>query len=324
MKPYSTQPYSRKATQYTIGISGSRDLIDQKRKTIFIRPGIQTTIKVIPRIVETSMEYHGLQINERRCKLPHETDGLDLLSSYSRKGCETECAIKSAMSICKCIPWHYPNDFHKWPMCELFGAYCFDVIMSHDTHYWGCKYKCLKDCDEVEYIVLPEYFPIDLNKACFEKSFLGVHFKRYFRKHFAFQTYKTLVEEGSIPDLATSYDNGSLCKDYVTSYVAFVSVDSPTKKVILTKRDKSVFFYDKLGIVGGTFGLFVGMSLISFAEVAILLIEIFYQFYRYGKNPMEFVDEVSSWFNNKDKCYNKKMNKLDNDIKVSSLLIIAI
>ena len=165
---------------------------------------------------------------------------------------------------------------------------------------------------------------IQLFKLGFEKSFLGLHFKRYFRKHFAFQTYKTLVEEGSIPDLATSYDNGSLCKDYITSYVAFVSVDSPTKKVILTKRDKSVFFYDKLGIVGGTFGLFVGMSLISFAEVAILLIEIFYQFYRYGKNPMEFVDEVSSWFNNKDKCYNKKMNKLDNDIKVSSLLIIAI
>ena len=41
-----------------------------------------------------------------------------------------------------------------------------------------------------------------------------------------------------MPDLIGAYSNGSLCVDYVTNYVAFVSVESPTTSVIMSMRDK--------------------------------------------------------------------------------------
>ena len=56
------------------------------------------------------------------------------------------------------------------------------------------------------------------------------------------------------------------------NFVAFVSVEGPSTKIIATNRDRRIFFYDQLGTFGGTMGLFVGMSVISFFEVGFLLI----------------------------------------------------
>ena len=53
MRPYTTQLYNPIAVPYVIGITGQNNLIDQKRNLILIRPGMETAIKVIPRIVQT-------------------------------------------------------------------------------------------------------------------------------------------------------------------------------------------------------------------------------------------------------------------------------
>ena len=141
MRPYVNQPFNPVAVPYTIGISGSNDMIDQKRNVIRLKPGTQVLIRIIPRLIKTSQYFDGLTMNQRRCKLPSEADGLEYLKIYSRIGCETDCAIQNAISICHCIPWHYPNDFETWPICELFGGFCFDFFMSLSITYTTCKYK---------------------------------------------------------------------------------------------------------------------------------------------------------------------------------------
>ena len=288
MRPYTKQLYSRIAVPYVIGISGQKDFIDQKRNTILVYPGKQTMIKVIPRLVETTLDFDSLKPNQRRCKLSYETAGFEYLTNYSRVGCEMECAMKTALSVCKCIPWNYPNNFKVYPICEMFSGYCFDQVMSSDTNYWDCKQQCQTDCHETAYIVIEDVLPINHKKICQEGSSIDKQFKHNFQQYFAFHNYKTLVHGGVIPDLAKSYKNGSLCEEYVKSYLGFVNVYGPTSHVILTKRDKAVFFYDQLGTIGGTFGLFIGMSLLSFAEVAMLLLSIGYHIWQTCRNPARF------------------------------------
>lgn len=275
MKPLSTQLYSPTAIPYKVGITGPKNVIDQKRNTILIRPGLQTMIKVLPRVFETTEGFDGLRLDQRQCKLSAETDGLALVTNYTRIGCETECAAKKAMSICRCIPWHLPNDFNIWPMCEMFGHFCFDKIMAEPYFYRDCKYQCKPDCKETEYIVVHEYFPLSLGKMCSENSFHSLHFNHHFQRHFAFHNYKLLVENGTISDGRSSQ---SFCLDYIGKYVALLTVDSPTSTAILTHRDKAVYFYDQFSIIYGTYGLFVGMSFMSFWEVVILLLNIIYEF----------------------------------------------
>ena len=108
---------------------------------------------------------------------------------------------------------------------------------------------------------------LDLEDICKLGNFMSQHLEHSFSKHFAFEAYETLVEGGSLPDLQNSFTNGSLCKNYVRNFISFVSVSSPTTSVIKTVHDKRFTFNDKLGTIGGTLGLFTGMSVLSMVEV---------------------------------------------------------
>ena len=274
MKPYTTQPFSPIAVPYTLGISTTSNLIDQKRNTIQITPGHQISIRVLPRIVTSKPGFDAMELDVRNCKLPHETDGFVYLLKYTRIGCEYECAAGFATQSCKCLPWYYPNNFTYWAMCDMFGGNCFDSIMSDETFYKKCPLQCLEDCQEMALTVLPTPTPLNVDNVCKEGSFLFRHFEYKFQQHFAFQSYKCLVEQGSIPDLARSFTNGSLCKTFVENYVSFVSVESATTSVIMSEKDQKVSFYDQLGTIGGTLGLFTGMSALSLVEVVFLIVSL--------------------------------------------------
>merc|ERR1712079_546803 len=123
-------------------------------------------------------------------------------------------------------------------------------------------------------MVIPSSFPLDLDYICYYKGFLVQHFEKNFNKHFAFKKYQILIDGGSISDLMTSFNNGSLCKEYVRNYVSFVRVESPISKILFTKKDRRIYFYDQLGTFGGTFALFMGMSVISMFEVCFLIFHV--------------------------------------------------
>ena len=109
---------------------------------------------------------------------------------------------------------------------------------------------------------------------------MSQHLDHSFSKHFAFEAYETLVEGGSLPDLQNSFTNGSLCKNYVKNFISFVSVSSPTTSVMKTVHDKRFTFNDQLGTIGGTLGLFTGMSVLSMIEVfffAVVLVKCIIQ-----------------------------------------------
>ena len=181
------------------------------------------------------------------------------------------------------------------------------------------KYKCLKNCEETEYIVIPEIFPLDSKSACQFGSFHLQHFVHAFGNHFSFQSYKALIEGKSINDLAKSFANGTLCQEYLESYVAYVSVESPTSAGILTNKDKRIFFYDGLSTVGAHYALFTGMSLLSFAEIVILILEILYNLLKL-LNPKKWQNNPES--ENMDS--KMKMCQLEHGLKASNIFLLQL
>ena len=150
-------------------------------------------------------------------------------------------------------------------------------------------------------------YSLDLEDICKLGKFMNQHLEHSFSKHFAFEAYEILVEGGSLPDLETSLSNGTLCRNYVQKYLAFVSVSSPTGSVIKTIRDKRFTFFDQLGTVGGTLGLFTGMSFLSMVEVfffAFILVKcIIQELIHIFENPLS----IKSYF------ITKKKNESDNE-----------
>ena len=67
------------------------------------------------------------------------------------------------------------------------------------------------------------------------------------------------------PDLvSTALD---LCEEYVQKYISIVSVEAPTSVVLKSIREERDTFSDKLAVIGGTLGLFSGMSILSMVEI---------------------------------------------------------
>ena len=208
----------------------------------------------------------------------------------------------------------------------MFGAHCFDLMMAADPNYNGCKYNCQRDCKEIDYIVLPQYFPIDFKKECSGKSFYNQHFRQAFRKHFSFLNYKALVEgriEGRvIDDIVTSFSNGSMCQDYIRDFVALVSIEGPTSAVILTNRDNRIFIYDQIAAVGGNFGLFTGTSMLSFAEVFILLFTLVCHIVMTFVYRDELKEDLEALYNqdNNQRLEHAKLCRLQDTVEVKEIM----
>ena len=269
MKPYSNQLYGPTALPYTVGVTWKNNFIDQKTLMHRLRPGYHTTIHIIPKIIESTPAFDNLDLDIRKCKLPHETTGFLFFQKYTRRACEIECAAKKASSFCKCLPWYYPNNFTILPMCDMFGGYCFNEIMSNIVFYKKCKTECLEDCQETSFSMWHNTFPLDAETLCKDNTYFDKFFSQNFQRLFAFKNYEMLLKKQSTLDLETSLQNGSLCTTYLNEYVSLVSVESPTKSVTKSQRDQRKFFIDKLGTIGGTLGVCAGFSVLSMIEALV-------------------------------------------------------
>ena len=272
MRPYVSLPFNAAHLAYTLGISTKVNLIDQKRNLIDILPGFKTVVKVIPQLINTTTSFDEMAVSTRNCKLSTENEEFNLLNSYTKVGCEFECAVKRAVSVCKCMPWFYTNNFESTPICNGFSGYCFEHFISDESNYKKSGDLCKEDCRGIPMTVVTTYVLINAVDLCKEGSFFKKHLIHSFRQHFAFKNYETLVTgDGQIPDLQASMANGSLCYQFVEKFIAMVSVESPTSSVAKSAREPRVTFMDQLGTIGGTLGLFTGMSLLSMIEIVFFL-----------------------------------------------------
>ena len=276
MRRYVSLPFNSEQLAYNLGISSKTNNIDQKRNIVNILPGFLTVIRVIPQLIDTTDSFDQMANSSRNCKLSNEIEGLKLLKSYTKVGCEFECAVKKAVSICKCMPWFYTNNFTDTPICNSFSGHCFEHFVSNESNYKNCPNLCKEDCKGIPMTVVTNYVPINADERCKEGSFFKKQLTHSSWQHFAFENYKTLITgDGQIPDLQASMANGSLCLQFIHRFVGMVSVESPTSTVTKSAREPRVTFIDQLGTIGGTLGLFTGMSVLSMVEVVFFLVTFF-------------------------------------------------
>jgi hypothetical protein len=186
-------PYSDDSTAYSLGISTTANVIDQKTNIINLEPGLHSIISVRPQFVDTSDGFNELPQSSRKCKLPDETYGLKLVKKYTRTACEHECAFKKAVALCKCTPWYYRNDFTSVPICEMFGGYCFDKIISTRKFYKKCPEQCLEDCNGIQLSWEKSFRPINIEKICKRGSVLHNFMMQSARQHFSQDHYNRLA-----------------------------------------------------------------------------------------------------------------------------------
>ncbi len=60
-------------------------------------------------MTECDDSVRDLDLADRNCRFPDETDGLTLFKRYSKNNCLLECWVLAASDRCNCTPWDYPS-----------------------------------------------------------------------------------------------------------------------------------------------------------------------------------------------------------------------
>ena len=239
--------------QLDLTLNWNGDIFDFRANSISIRKGHLTTVRVINLVKSSVSEgVEKMPIEERGCRLPHETEGMELFEYYTQAGCKFECKLKETAQKCRCIPWNYPNPIaNVSTICDLFGAMCFELTMNR-TDMDLCN-GCEKNCHEIKFDYLiqeeeiqdPDLFMVSIQLAS------GTYTSNLKSLKATFEDKVAML--GKI-----------LPRQYTKTFMLYV-IDVPF-----------------LNPSGGTLGLFTGTSILSVIEAVYFAVVVFFKSLRGG------------------------------------------
>ena len=245
----SYKPSSLKVSQnFMLSFTSQFSPFDVVNNSFEIMAGFQHDFRIIPSVLSTSSRFDELPLTDRKCRLKIETHDMELLKSYSKSGCEFECAIKKSADTCRCLPWSIPRIANHSKTCDMLGNRCFKNSFNSPSTYENCSF--LNDCQNVMYTFSESSRPIvEWLKLC-SNTVIG-RFQSFRADYSLDLTYKRYILNIGPPD-PDSLDD--ICEYVVKNFVSVIRVEIGTKSVIKSVRDVKTTFETQLSAIGKELG----------------------------------------------------------------------
>uniref|UniRef100_A0A914VVX5 Uncharacterized protein n=1 Tax=Plectus sambesii TaxID=2011161 RepID=A0A914VVX5_9BILA len=178
---------------------------------------------------------------------------------YSNQNCEQNCIANKFNQLCGCVPLKYQFSANL-TVCEPATLYnCTNnkhLVDSED--YWYKQCDCSVECDRIEYTVAVSYSAIPNDNSL---ARLNGHYNK--SKQYIQENYLALAV-----------------------YMKEIAFESH-------QQQKSIDRIAVLSDIGGSMGLFLGMSLITLGEIFIFIFKLIWGLtHRRRKNEIESRDHV--------------------------------
>ena len=236
----------RTTNDFVLSISNENNNYDIVRHNFQVQPGNFYTFRIMASQTTTTTKFEAMNLKYRNCRLDVEKGGLKYMKSYTKSGCEYECALNRSALKCHCIPWNLPrspSDHRAY--CDMLGNMCFSSAMKASATFDDCD--CPDDCTSTALSIFESSRPLtDLTDYCDPSNSLFYDFKVFTveKLYYGFY-YDYVVNNGPNPD---SYDE--ICRYLLQRHVAIVKVEMATKSIIRSKRDKKFSFETQLSSLG--------------------------------------------------------------------------
>jgi hypothetical protein len=218
---------------------------------ILVKPGTNAQIVITRTETNNLPEPYGSCMNVENIDtiLSREMKKLDLV--YSRRNCLDLCEQKSAIDIIGCNSLQLPRLFNA-PYCTNLSAY--GMLSSQSLfNLTTCSNLCPIECVSVTY----------------DSSISYLDFPTY-------NTYLTVVH--SSPDFDNEFGDGSVHYTFPVFKKSFSFIQVIYKEIKYTEitETPSMTWVDLIAAIGGTMGLFLGLSVMVFVEIIELIIEFLF------------------------------------------------
>ena len=242
----------------TVTIHPPRVVPDQNQyqaTTIEIPPARHRKIGIEAMITNVTEGFASLDPADQHCRLNQERP-----VPYSDINCRMQTNIDLAIKECQCVPW-----FHKTPqipekICTTNSMICFDEMM-FNLSIKARSEQCIQACIYSSY----DLNHLDLNPEIREAVYSKMRSGRgqawldfLSEKNKAMTVYEGVIDKAPHGRQAIRQ-------------VGFVEVNFDHQLATVTLKDAKVTFPDKVGNIGGTFGVFLGLSFVGILDVLILV-----------------------------------------------------
>lgn len=282
MEDKESPPTTRSGPE-TLGVLGSTLKPGVDSSTLTETALLTHEIAVTASKIETSEDTRNFSPSRRGCRFEDETETLRIFDVYSQGNCFLECKIDLAAEICGCVPWNYPS-LEDSRICSPKGNWCFEnsvINVSESLTFNDCG--CLPACNRIQY----DY---ELSQIRELELYFGTEGNDYLKVVDYIQDGALEIYGGKLSGYLK--DEGDRLFDPLVAWFKFhasrtkkpgVNMSFVKKRIITDMSLVNVYFKSPtafhiqrrnrltlsgvLGNVGGTLGLFLGVSIISIGEI---------------------------------------------------------
>ncbi len=154
---------------YVLSFNDPNYSVNVRAKLRPVHLGHHITFLLTPLVLSSDKSLRHLPVKSRNCFFPDESlDSVSLFKRYSQGRCFFQCMLELARESCNCGPWDFPfaNNWPQKQVCNPYGYFCFDDILSNDSYRLTHCQHCLPDCDVVDYQVSQTVIPLDHRIHC--------------------------------------------------------------------------------------------------------------------------------------------------------------
>ena len=246
------------------------DVLTLDSNYLEIIPNQETNVAIDNIISEEVTEnFIEMDARKRQCWL---TPTNDIVNSPNRKdnmkdikSKRTHCLIKHiyefALKKCQCLPWTMNMTDHQiisdFPRCDITGSICFRDAVTEGKLEFGpqnCPYNCVQ-----------KHYKASITTSDYNRALLyGEHYMDFLANN----PTGILTSTEKIKRWEENYD----IEDYVkiageTFSIFHIFLDKPEVTVIT--KDAKVTLPDMISNIGGTVGIFLGLSTLSVLDLLI-------------------------------------------------------
>ena len=258
------------------------------------KAGYVTEISITPTQQIASENFKELSEEKRKCRLPHEIFEKDFLfTTYTQESCEYMCMLRNMSQTQTCLPWDILNINGNMTICH--GRMAYRVITAIETYNPTKDPNCVcpPDCEKISFNYEYTSYSIDEDKDC-SQGLEGMDFLETAHTRLLYNTIqsrtvrlrayilRTMIDDMQIgmPELDDKYwkayhdgnffrrfSDVGVCKQFTVENHAYIIMYIREPTMIQLIKDVRLSFDDKLGIFGGTIGVFTGISFITMMEL---------------------------------------------------------
>ena len=247
-------PLSLKVLLHEVGTIPDVLEIDSASQTIYAENDF-TKIGVTIDSNEITDSFKDMGFEKRQCYLAGE------MKNYSRINCLTKHAVQTAWKTCQCTPWTMGdliNDTKTY--CNVTGSICFRNSISKVQENIG-EDTCPKMCSSKQYKMLtPDHVRFDPFKAGPDYLDFLINNPR-----------NQLLEElhTPLPDDMGNLRNKQWYIKKNSEAFSIVQVYFQDPQMTVIEKDAKVTVPDMVSNIGGTIGIFLGLSFLSLLDLFI-------------------------------------------------------